>query len=92
MKQHPSFKLLDFYCHSEPGVLRGLPGQIGSATQRARNGDTHHSWQGASPLPGPRVIHKHDGLAVIFLHLQHKRMEWDEGNESRESVLVSDAP
>lgn len=36
------------------------------------------SGKAPQPLLRPRVIHKHDGLAVIFLHLQHKcneRME-----------------
>lgn len=69
-----------------------LLGQIGSAKQRACNRDVRHFWQGDPTLRRPNVIHKHDGLAVIFLHLQHKRREWEEENESREGVLVSDAP
>lgn len=50
------------------------------------------SGKAPQPLPRPHVIHKHDGLAVIFLHLQHKRREREEENESREWVLVSVAP
>lgn len=66
-----------------------LLGQIGSAKQRARNRDVRHSWLGAPTLPRPRVIHKHDGLAVISLHLQHKRREWEEREWKQQRVSVS---
>lgn len=69
-----------------------LLGQIGSAKQRACNRDVRHFWQGAATLHRPHVIHKHDGLAVIFLLLQHKRRKSEEENERGEGVLVSDAP
>lgn len=77
-------------CSSKPAIPHrrflwpSLLGQIGSAKQRACNRDVRHFWQGAPTLPRPHVIHKHDGLAVIFLHLQHKRRELEEENESRE--------
>lgn len=41
------------------------------------------------PLLRPCVIHKHDGLAVIFLHLQRKRKERETENESWVYVSVA---
>lgn len=56
-------------------LLLSLMRQTGSAKWRACNRDTHHFWHGAPTLRRPHVIHKHDRLAALFLHLQCKWRE-----------------
>lgn len=74
-------------------AIRAAPDWI-SRAQGMQHATEKYATSGKAPQlsPGPRVIHKHDGLAPMFFHLQHKQRELLEANESREWALVSDAP